>query len=72
MADQPDEEEVRGRKRPGNVMKGADTTFLYAESKAARFVEKSRHHRSCSYLSLNVPSTETDGLVRNSHKISLS
>ena len=40
MADQPDEEEVRGRKRPGNVMKGADTTFLYAESKAARFVEK--------------------------------
>ena len=71
MADQPDEEEVRGRKRPGNVMKGADTTFLYAESKAARFVEKSRYHRSCS-SSLNVPSTETNGLVRNSHKISLS
>ncbi len=30
------EEEIRGRKRPANVMKGADTNFLYAESKAAR------------------------------------
>ena len=30
------DEETRGRKRPANVMKGADTNFLYAESKAAR------------------------------------
>jgi hypothetical protein len=30
------EEDTRGRKRPANVMKGADTNFLYAESKAAR------------------------------------
>ncbi len=33
------EEETRGRKRPANVMKGADSNFLYAESKAARYIE---------------------------------
>jgi hypothetical protein len=30
-------EESRGRKRNSNAIKNADTTFLYAESKAARF-----------------------------------
>lgn len=39
MEEQADEEEARGRKRPANVMKGADTTFLYAESKAARYAK---------------------------------
>jgi hypothetical protein len=39
-----EEEEVRGRKRPANVMKGADTTFLYAESKAAR-LEREREEK---------------------------
>ena len=32
------DEDVRGRKRPANIMKGTDTNFLYAESKAARLV----------------------------------
>jgi len=41
---EPTDDEARGRKRPANVMKGADTTFLYAESKAAR-LEREREEK---------------------------
>jgi leukemia factor-related protein len=42
-SEQP-EDEPRGRKRPVNVMKGTDTNFLYAESKAAR-MEREREEK---------------------------
>jgi len=53
------EEETRGRKRPANVMKGADSNFLYAESKAAR-LEREREEKRKQALKVQMQFTPED------------